>query len=477
MRAVADYTVRGLMSLRSMSVRYKKNQTLSLPLFYNEIGDFFGQSGRYGPLSPGLDFAFGFAGEEFIFRSKERGWLITDNGQTSPALYSQGTEINAEILIEPIKGLKILLLANRTDNRTSQVQFMFDDMPVVKGGSFTMTTWALSSALKTSSAKNGYRSRAFESFIDNVEQVSDRVRGRYIGVDYPDAGFLEGSVLAGRPFNVNNGDVQQNSGDVLIPAFLSAYTGRDVKRISLSPFPSLAAMLPNWRISYDGLVNYFGLRDYFKSIVLSHAYQCAYTIGSYTSYPGWVEISDGDLGFRLQERSGCPVPSSRFNISSVAISERFAPLIGVSVSLKNNITVNAEYRDQRTLTLNTSAAQVVEATTRAMTLGAGYKIVGFNTFLKIKGRQTGISNDLSLNADFSVQNTQALIRRIEGRYTQATSGTRTMVLNFSANYVLSKRFTIGAYMDHQVNTPIVTAYAYPTVSTSYGLMFNLSLSR
>ena len=105
---------------------------MSLPLFYNEIGDFFGQSGRYGPLSPGLDFAFGFAGEEFIFRSKERGWLITDNGQTSPALYSQGTEINAEILIEPIKGLKILLLANRTDNRTSQVQFMFDDMPVGK---------------------------------------------------------------------------------------------------------------------------------------------------------------------------------------------------------------------------------------------------------------------------------------------------------------------------------------------------------
>ncbi len=166
-----------------------------------------------------------------------------------------------------------------------------------------------------------------------------------------------------------------------------------------------------------------------------------------------------------------------FNITSVAIAERFAPLIGAAVTLKNDVTLSAEYRDQRTLTLNTSAAQAVEATTRGIVIGAGYKIVGFNTFLKMKGKQSGVSNDLSLNADFSIQNTQALIRRIEGAYTQATSGTRITVLNFSANYVLSKRFTIGAYVDHQVNTPIVTANAFPTVNTSYGLLFNLSLAR
>ena len=286
-------------------------------------------------------------------------------------------------------------------------------------------------------------------------------------------------MYAGQSFSEEVGDVQQTSGDVLIPAFIAAYTGRDAGGISLAPFPSVGAMLPNWRVSYDGLINYFGLRERFKSIVFNHAYQCAYTIGSYSSYPGWVgaDATDANIGFRMQELTGRPVPSSPFNITSVAIAERFAPLIGASVTLKNDITLSAEYRDQRTLTLNTSAAQVVEATTRGLVIGAGYKIVGFNTFLKMKGRQSGVSNDLSLNADFSIQNTQALIRRIEGAFTQATSGTRTMVLNFSANYVLSKRFTIGAYVDHQVNTPIVTAYAYPTVNTSYGLLFNLSLAR
>ena len=479
LQKIGDYSLRGLMSLRNISFQYKRNRTLSLPLFNNEIGNFFGQSGRYGPLSPGLDFAFGFVGEDFISQSKERGWLITDNGQTSPALFSRGSEANIEVLIEPVKGLKITLTGNRTDNRTDQIQFMYDDMPVVRGGSFTMTTWALSSALRSSSEKDGYHSQAFETFAANIDAISERVRGQYRGLTYPMSGFLEGTMYAGQPFSEQIGDIQQNSGDILIPAFLSAYTGQSVDKVSLNPFPSFSALLPNWRVSYDGLINYFGLRDHFKSIVLNHAYQCVYTVGSYSSYSGWISAgaSNDNLGFRRYELSGRPVPSSPFDISSVALSERFAPLIGIAVTLKNDITVSAEYRDQRTLTLNTSAAQVVEATTRGLVLGAGYKIVGFNTFMKIKGRQTGVSNDLSLNADFSIQNTQALIRRIEGQYTQATSGTRTVVMNFSANYVLSKRLTVGAYVDHQVNTPIVTDYAYPTVNTSYGLLFKLSLAR
>lgn len=182
-------------------------------------------------------------------------------------------------------------------------------------------------------------------------------------------------------------------------------------------------------------------------------------------------------GFTLDEITGQPIPSSPFNISSVAITERFAPLIGVNATMQNNLQFNAEYRDQRTLTLNSSAGQVVEATSRGITVGAGYKIVGFNTFLKMKGSQQGVSNDLTLNADFSIQNNQALIRRIEGNYTQPTSGTRTLGINFNASYVLSKRITVAAYFEHQVNTPLVTTSSYPTTNTAYGLTFNLSLSR
>ena len=218
-------------------------------------------------------------------------------------------------------------------------------------------------------------------------------------------------------------------------------------------------------------------RSIFKAFTLNHAYQCTYSVGSYTSFLNWAAAGQGDLGFTLDELTGNPVPSSPFNISSVAITERFAPLLGATVTLKNDLKVTAEYRDQRTLTLNSSAGQVVEATSRGLTLGAGYKIVNFNTVLKMRGSQTGVSNDLSLNADFSFQHNQALIRRIEDTYTQATSGTKTLSINFTASYILSRALTLSAYFDHQVNTPIVTTSAYPTTNSSYGLSMNLNLAR
>lgn len=138
---------------------------------------------------------------------------------------------------------------------------------------------------------------------------------------------------------------------------------------------------------------------------------------------------------------------------------------------------SAEYRDSRTLTLNTSAGQVVEATTRGLKIGAGYKIVNFNSFLKIKGSQHGISNDLTLNADFSIDNNQALIRRIDNGTAQPTNGAKSFSINFTASYVMSKRLTLSAYFDHRVNTPLVTTSSYPTTNTSYGISLNLSLAR
>ena len=86
-------------------------------------------------------------------------------------------------------------------------------------------------------------------------------------------------------------------------------------------------------------------------------------------------------------------------------------------------------------------------------------------------------NNPQINADFSLQNTQSLIRRIESNYTQATSGTRTLTINFQASYVVSRRLTLAAYFDHQVNTPLVSNAAYPTSNSNYGISVNLNLAR
>ena len=476
-RNVGEYALRLAMSPRNFSVRYRNTRSLSLPLFTPDIGNVFGQSLSYGPMAPGLDFAFGFTDESYIDKAKERGWLMTTDDMTSPAVYSHTNEANFEVVIEPLRGLKIQLTANRTDNRTSQIQFMYNDMPTSLAGSYTKTHIALATALKGSSADNGYASETFNKFLEYIPQIRQRVEAQYRGLNYPQSGFLAGNPLAGQPYNPEVGTVSQTSSDVLIPAFLAAYSGRDPMKQYLDPFPSLAHILPNWRVTYDGLINIGSLSEIFRAVTLSHAYQCTYAVGSYSSYLNWITADGQNLGFTLDELTGQPIPSSPYNISSVAITERFAPLIGVSATLKNNLTFNAEFRDQRTLTLNTSAGQVVEATQRGITAGVGYKIVGFNTVLKMKGTQTGVSNDLTMNADVSYNHNTALIRRIESNYAQPTSGTNSWRINFTANYVLSRRVTLAAYFEHQINNPIITTSSYPTTNTSYGVSLNLSLAR
>ncbi|MCH5221865.1 MAG: cell surface protein SprA [Muribaculaceae bacterium] len=475
-RNIGEYALRLLISPRSVAVKYRNTRSMTLPLFDPNIGNIFGQTTNYGPMAPGLDFAFGFTDERYLQRALDRGWLITSDGQTSPSVWAKTNELNIEANLELVKGLKVQVTFNRTDNRNSQVQFMYADMPTSLSGSYTKTHCAMLTALKSSSASDGYQSSAFTHFIENIPQIRQRVEAQYANSNYPTGGFMKENAHAGYPFDPAVGGVSETSSDVLIPAFVAAYTGRSAATESLNPFPDFSAVLPNWRITYDGLVNLGNMRNIFKTFTLTHAYQCTYSVGSYSSYLNWVSIGD-NLGFTLDELSGQPIPSSPYNISSVAITERFAPLIGVNVTLKNDIQLNAEYRDQRTLTLNSSAGQVVEASSKGITLGVGYKIVGFNTILKMKGSQQGVSNDLTLNADFSFQNNQALIRKIAENYSQATSGTNTLNINFTASYILSKRITLSAYFDHQVNTPLVTTSSYPTSNSSYGISCNLSLAR
>ena len=449
---------------------------MTLPQFLPDVGDILGQSRNYGPMSPGLDFAFGFIDETYIDKAMKNGWLITDQDQTSPAIWNNMNEYNFELNLEPIRGLKILLTSNVTDNRTRQIQFMYPDMPTTFSGSYTRTNVAIKTAMKNSKAENGYNSDAFNQFLANIPVVAKRVESQYHGSHYPDRGFLQGTPLAGTEYNPEVGTVSSTSPDVLIPAFIAAYNGTDVNKVTLEHFPGLESMRPNWRVTYDGLTQIPAIKSLFKTLTFSHAYQCTYSVGSYSSFLDWVGIN-GNLGFMRDQQSGQPIPSTPFNISSVAITEKFAPLFGISATLNNELTFNAEYRDSRTLTLNSSAGQVVETTSKQITVGAGYKIANFNSVLKLGSRQGGVSNDLSINLDFSFSNNQGLIRRIESAYTQATNGSQTISINFMASYILSRRITLSAFFDHQINKPLVTNASFPTTNANYGIAINMSLSR
>lgn len=473
---LGQYSSRVAMSVRNVSVKFRNTRQLSLPQFVPEIGDVFGQTTHYDIMSPGLDFAFGLVDEGYIDRAKRHGWLLGDETQTSPALFGRTQEFNAEVQLEPIQGLKITLTGNRTDNRTSQIQFMYDDMTTIYSGSYTKTHAALATALRGVSDRNGYQSDVFDEFLSNIPIIAARIQSQYDGTTYPDRGFIRGKEFAGHEFNPELGAVNTMSSDVLIPAFMAAYSGKNARKVNLNPFPGIKDILPNWRVTYDGLGKIPAIKKFFKSFTLTHTYQCTYQVGSFNSFTDWIDIGNG-LGFTQDALSGNAVPSSPYNISSITLTEKFAPLIGINATTNSGMTFNADYRDSRTLTLNTSAGQLVEAYTKAFVLGVGYKIANFNKVLKIKGQQKGVNNDLTMNLNVQLNNNTALIRKIDTNTAQATSGTRTMSINFKANYVVSKRVTMGAYFDHQVNTPLVSNSAYPTTNSNYGISLQMSLAK
>ena len=476
---LAEHTLRFLMMPRSVSFKWRDTRSLNVPLYAPNVGDIFGQRSGNGPMAPGLDFAFGFYDKDFVQTALDRNWLITTSEQISPALWTRSKEFNFELNLEPVKGLKILLTSNLTDSRTEQMQFMYSGMPTVFSGNYVRTAWAFPTAMRNFKAEDGYHSDAFDTFLANIPVVAARVQGQYEGTTYPSTGFMEGNALAGSPFNPEVGTVSSTSSDVLIPAFLAAYTGTSASKITLDHFPGLSSMRPNWRVTYDGFINLGNMKKIFKSFTISHAYQCTYNIGSYTSFLNWEAAPNGSgqMGYILDSQTQQPIPSSPFNISSVTITEKFAPLVGLKFTLFNDVTFNAEYRDSRTLSLNTSAGQLVETLSKQLTFGAGYKIANFNKILKIGGKQGNVSNDLTLNLDLSWSNNQSLIRRVETAYTQATQGTSTFSVNFMASYILSKRITLSAFFDHQTNTPLVSNSAYPTSNSNYGVAVNVSLAR
>ena len=122
---------------------------------------------------------------------------------------------------------------------------------------------------------------------------------------------------------------------------------------------------------------------------------------------------------------------------------------------------------------------MVEASSSAFTIGGSYKIANFNQVLKIKNKQQNVNNDLTFNLNVKMSNNTSLIRKFENDNAQPTAqptnGTRVWNVNFTANYVVSKRITMGAYFDYQSNMPLVSTTSYPTTSSNYGLSINMSL--
>ena len=483
----AQSVARLLMMVRSINFSYRHQYAMMLPGFLPNVGDMLGQR-TGGVMSPGLDFALGTISDSYIDKAISNDWLLMSDSVTSPATINSSSDFQLRATLEPMRDLKIDLNASRTDTRAKSVQYMFDGKPTTHIGSFNMTVISLSGSLAgVGDADNGYKSNTFNRFLELIPEFRERVQAQY--KDAP-------GTFA---------DVNPYSADVLVPAFLSAYTTGAGK--SLSIFPALTRMLPNWTVRYTGLSKLTFLRDYVKTLNINHAYKSVYSVGSYASYSSWQEYMNG-LGFITDQATGSLVPSSMYNVSTVSINEAFSPLLGLDATFQNNLTAKVEYRTTRVLNLSMTSVQLNEALSRDWVVGLGYKIKDFQIFhssvnRKIKGAQNkkgkgknqddndgknassssskssskGINHDLNLRLDVSFRNQASITRDIATGVSNASSGNSAIKISFMADYTLSRLLTLTAYYDQQTNTPLLSSSSYPTTTRDFGLSMKFSLTR
>lgn len=480
------------MMVRNVSINYRSSYQLTLPGFLPSVGDAFGQK-KVGQMAPGLDFAFGMVGDDYIGKARNNDWLLCNDSIATPATTSRTDNLTLRATLEPVKDFKIDLSATRTKTTQKSILYMYEGTPTTQSGAFQMTTISLGSAFEgMGNANSGYRSKTFEKFVNSLAGFRDRVEAQYAGTVYP-----AGSALAGGKFDASRTPVNQYSSDVMIPAFLKAYTSMGGN--SLSVFPALSRMLPNWTIRYSGLGRLPWFNEHFKSININHSYKSVFAVGSYNSYSTFQEYMNG-LGFVSDATTGNPSPSSMFNISQVSINESFSPLLGMDVTFNNNMTVKAEYRQTRVLNLSMTSVQLNEALSKDWVIGMGYRINNFDVFgwgakasrSKSKGGnknaanknasttktvQNGTNHDLNLRLDFSFRKQAAIVRDIASMVSSASSGNNALKLSFSADYTFSKLLTMSFYYDRQTNTPLLSSSSYPTTTQDFGLSIKFSLTR
>lgn len=474
----AEYGARGLMSVRSFSFNYSTRNETAISGFIPGIGNAFGQKRTEYGITPGLDFAFGFnGGEDYLNRVLRNDWLLYEQSAISPAVYNSIQKLEFEAMIEPFRGFKIRLNALREKNDRTTYQYYNSRTPLKGlGGSFSMTTISLFSSFDSGNSSTGYRSKSFERFRKNRDIIVNRWEEKYRGIPYPQQGFIAQSGYTGFYQPGNGPGISKNSADVLVPAFLAAYTGRDVSSVSLNPFPSLSALLPNWRITYDGLTSLPWFKDNFKNVALTHGYTSIYSIGSYGSFTSWIDAGNG-MGFiKSLDEIALPVPSSAYNITDVNLIEQFNPLIGAEGTMNNNLTLKARYNYTRGLTLSVGSYQLVENLQNDFVLGLGYRVKDFNKVIGWHNKnQKGFNNDLVVNADLSRKTNRALIRDIEQNYTEATAGVTILTLKLSADYSLSRYLMLRAYFDRIMNSPLISTSSYPTTNTNFGISLRFTL--
>jgi cell surface protein SprA len=471
-----EYLVRALMGIRSFSFTYTSSQGQFLP-GYMPGTKYLGMSENNNVMAPGWPFILGYSDKNFFDKAVTRRWLSTDSLLNTPAMANNKVDISARSMIEPFPGLRVDVNADRRylqDVSAYYIADRFGNFPDstrnrIVSGNFSISVISWGTAFEKITKKNDYVSPTFEAFKNNTVIISERRANERRKLDPyydPDIDPITGDPVEG-PYKSGYG---QTSREVLIPAFLAAYTKTKPQNVTLDPFPSALKMMPNWRITFDGLSKFGFVQKVFRSVNISHQYRSTYQVGSYTTNLNFTANENGISAIRDLQNNYI----QQYEINVVTISEQFSPLINVDMNWKNSLTTRFEWKKSRTVSLNLTSNQVADARVNELIIGAGYRFDNVKIILKTGGAQKALSSDLNLRLDFSLRDNKTLARKLIEDVNQPVVGSKVLQIGATADYVLSDRFNLQIFADHTANNPFV-ANTFPTSNTNFGFSLKFTL--
>lgn len=468
LRDINDYKfvksfLRALMMVRSVNATYSLDEGTLLSGF-TPTPFLFGMDDNFN--APGVPFILGSQDADIRIEAANEGWIVKNPQLTTPFSQSRSINLTLKANIEPFKDFKIQVDATKRKTATYQETYRFDDDSLYnefrsispsRSGSYSISFFTLKTAFSKDDRDNN--SPIFQDFEDNRVAILNRFQ------------------LA----NPNH-EYDTNSQDILIPAFIAAYTGTNADKVNLSPFPKTP--IPNWRFDYTGLSKIPALKDIFSSVSITHSYKSSYTVSNYINS---LEYSDAnDIGFNnniesynngdagnFSNRPGDDTP--RYIIGQVLISEQFAPLIGVSLRTKGRATIKIEYKKQRDLSLQLTNNQITEQQSNDIVLEYGFTKANFKLPFKSNGRVITLKNDLQFRMSITIRNTKTIQRKL-GEINIVTNGNINYQIRPNINYVLNKKLNLQFYFERSINEPRIST-SYKRTTTSFGFQLRFSLAQ
>lgn len=458
--AVANGILRILMAVRNVNFSYNVRESTTLAGF-TPTPFLLGLDS--GWKAPGYKFLLGSQDPDIRFAAVENGWLSESTELTTPFQQTRNADLNFRATVEPFRDLKIQLDAKRTNSATYQEIFRFvrdtinsgndgfQSLTPARYGSYSISYMSIRTAFDEKGPNNS--SAAFDQFRENIGTVLTRQ-----------------NTLAGRE------GYDSLSQDVLIPAFLSAYSGQSAGDVGLTPFPTIP--VPGWRVDFNGLSKVPAIAELFSSLSLTHGYRSVFNVNNYTNslqYQDNLTLDQDILDYPIATQttdSGRFVPV--YLISQVTISEQFAPLIGLNFRTKNNISTRVEYKKERSLSLNMANAQITETSSNDVTLDFGFSKDDFKLPFRVQGRTITLENDVTFRVSMTIRDTETVQRKLEGE-SKVTNGNTNFQLRPSMTYKINDQLDLTMYFERSVTEPKISSFK--TATTAFGTQLRFSLTQ